>query len=92
MQRLLPSYILFEVSFNLLYMRFCDVKAHKYDLHSFPGRLEIPPDVGVRFTQHREVDWLHVWVVLRRCYYIEHTVVTTVVVNALHMMLDDFLG
>ena len=52
---------------------FCDVKAHKLDLRTFPGRLEIPSYTGVRSTQHREVDWLHVWVVLRMCYYIEHT-------------------
>ena len=51
----------------------CDVKAHKLDLHTFPGRLGISSYTGVRFTQHREVDWLYVWVVLRRCYYIEHT-------------------
>ena len=61
------------MNLNSLCWMFCDVKAHKYNLHSFPGRLEIPPVAGVRSTHHREVDWLHVWVVLRSCYYIEHT-------------------
>ena len=52
---------------------FCDVKTHKYILYSFPGRLEISPVAGVRSTYHKFVNQLHIWVILRRCYYIEHT-------------------
>ena len=70
-----------NILFESLGWVFCDVKP--YIIKSNPSRvvLLIPPEAGVRSTHHMEVNWLHVWVVLRRCYYIEHTVVTTVVVN-----------
>ena len=56
----------------LLARGFCDVKP--YIMESNPSRvvLLIPPEAGVRSTHLREVDWLHVWIVLRICYNIEH--------------------